>query len=233
MKKISIIGPESSGKTTLALQVIAETQKQGGSAAFIDAEHALDPKYAENLGVNIDDLFLGDKNAIMIAVRILAYGPEYSVELTNPNTEERFEHTFDLSAIDYKSLPEVDYSKNEFELELPASKDKITFKILNGLDEKRIDDELKSMQKIGVGTTREVTTRLKYLITSVNDSNDQQVINAYAQNMLSRDSLALRQRVTEITPDIELKQEVEIEGEAVTVDIPMTADFFWPTSRAS
>ena len=184
-------------------------------------------------GVNIDDLFLGDKNAIMIAVRILAYGPEYSVELTNPTTEERFEHTFDLSAIDYKSLPEVDYSKNEFELELPASKDKITFKILNGQDEKRIDDELKSMQKIGVGTTREVTTRLKYLITSVNDSNDQQVINAYAQNMLSRDSLALRQRVSEITPDIELKQEVEIEGEAVTVDIPMTADFFWPTSRAS
>src|SRR6202451_3319004 len=53
-----IFGPESSGKTTLALQVIAEAQAAGGSAAFIDAEHALDPGYARNLGVNVDDLLI-------------------------------------------------------------------------------------------------------------------------------------------------------------------------------
>ncbi len=55
---IEIYGPESSGKTTLALHVIAEAQKLGGTAAFIDAEHALDPIYAENLGVRIDDLYV-------------------------------------------------------------------------------------------------------------------------------------------------------------------------------
>lgn len=60
---IEIYGPESSGKTTMTLQVIAETQKQGGTAAFIDAEHALDPKYAENLGVNIDDLLLSQPDS--------------------------------------------------------------------------------------------------------------------------------------------------------------------------
>src|SRR5690606_27391274 len=53
---VEIYGPESSGKTTLTLSVIAEAQKQGGTCAFIDAEHALDPKYAEKLGVNVDDL---------------------------------------------------------------------------------------------------------------------------------------------------------------------------------
>jgi len=53
-----VFGPESSGKTTLALQVIAEAQAAGGSAAFIDAEHALDPAYARNLGVNVDDLLI-------------------------------------------------------------------------------------------------------------------------------------------------------------------------------
>jgi recombination protein RecA len=53
-----IFGPESSGKTTLALHVIAEAQAAGGSAAFIDAEHALDPAYARNLGVNVDDLLV-------------------------------------------------------------------------------------------------------------------------------------------------------------------------------
>tara|TARA_B100000686_G_scaffold341569_1_gene419157 strand:+ start:285 stop:1358 length:1074 start_codon:yes stop_codon:yes gene_type:complete len=53
-----IYGPEASGKTSLTLHIIAEAQKAGGVAAFIDAEHALDPKYAENLGVNLDDLLL-------------------------------------------------------------------------------------------------------------------------------------------------------------------------------
>jgi len=55
---VEIYGPESSGKTTLTLQVIAEAQKLGGTCAFIDAEHALDPIYAENLGVNTDDLLV-------------------------------------------------------------------------------------------------------------------------------------------------------------------------------
>ena len=55
---VEIYGPESSGKTTLTLQVIAEAQKVGGTAAFVDAEHALDPQYAENLGVNVADLLV-------------------------------------------------------------------------------------------------------------------------------------------------------------------------------
>jgi recombination protein RecA len=55
---IEIYGPESSGKTTLALHIIAEAQKNGGSAAFIDAEHALDPSYARKLGVDVDNLIV-------------------------------------------------------------------------------------------------------------------------------------------------------------------------------
>jgi recombination protein RecA len=55
---VEIYGPESSGKTTLTLQVIAEVQRNGGTAAFVDAEHALDPVYAEKLGVNINDLLV-------------------------------------------------------------------------------------------------------------------------------------------------------------------------------
>ena len=55
---VEIYGPESSGKTTLTLQVIAEAQKMGGTAAFVDAEHALDPQYAEKLGVQMDDLIV-------------------------------------------------------------------------------------------------------------------------------------------------------------------------------
>ena len=55
---IEVYGPESSGKTTLAQHIVAECQKKGGIAAFVDAEHALDPEYARNLGVNIDELLI-------------------------------------------------------------------------------------------------------------------------------------------------------------------------------
>ena len=61
---IEMYGPESSGKTTLALHAVAECQKRGGIAAFIDAEHALDPVYAKNLGVNIDELWVSQPDNV-------------------------------------------------------------------------------------------------------------------------------------------------------------------------
>ena len=68
---IEIYGPESSGKTTLALHAIAETQKKGGRAAFVDAEHSIDPIYARNLGVNIDDLILSQPDCGEQALEIV------------------------------------------------------------------------------------------------------------------------------------------------------------------
>ena len=68
---IEIFGPESSGKTTLALNVVAQAQKQGGKAAFIDAEHAMDPEYAKRLGVNIDELLISQPDSGEEALNIL------------------------------------------------------------------------------------------------------------------------------------------------------------------
>ena len=68
---IEVYGPESSGKTTLALQVIAEAQKSGGTCAFIDAEHALDPIYARKLGVNVDELLISQPDAGEQALEIV------------------------------------------------------------------------------------------------------------------------------------------------------------------
>ena len=68
---VEIYGPESSGKTTLTLQVIAEAQKAGGTAAFVDAEHALDPVYAEKLGVQVDDLLVSQPDTGEQALEIV------------------------------------------------------------------------------------------------------------------------------------------------------------------
>ncbi|MEX2010103.1 MAG: recombinase RecA, partial [Dongiaceae bacterium] len=68
---VEIYGPESSGKTTLALQVLAEAQKAGGTCAFVDAEHALDPRYAGKLGVNVEELLISQPDTGEQALEIV------------------------------------------------------------------------------------------------------------------------------------------------------------------
>ncbi len=84
---IEIYGPESSGKTTLALHIIAEAQKKGGNAAFIDAEHALDPIYAASLGVDIDNLIVSQpdtgEQALEILEALLRSGATESITATS------------------------------------------------------------------------------------------------------------------------------------------------------
>ena len=182
-------------------------------------------------GVTSEELLIGDKNSLMVAARILAYGGEYTVEIQNPETLEKMQHTFDLTECQFKELPnDVDYSENRFELELPISKATITYKLLTGSDETNIAQQLKSLQKIG--TSAEVTTRLKQVVTSVNGDDSQKTINYFVENMLSKESKFLRDEINRINPDIDLKQEIEVEGEMVEVDIPMSIEFFWPKAGA-
>ena len=179
-------------------------------------------------GINQDDLILGDKNAVLVAARILAYGPQYTVEVPNPkNPEETTEHTFDLTECPFKKLPEdLDYSKNSFEYTTEVGKNKLTFKLLTGVEEKLIEKDISQLKKYG--TESDITTRLRYIITSVDGDSSKEMITSYSQNMLARDSVAFRKYMTDITPDIELEQEIELGGETVSVSIPLTVEFFWP-----
>jgi len=184
-------------------------------------------------GVNTDDMLLGDKNATMVAARILAYGPEYIATVTDPNTQEVSEHIFDLTDCPFKTIPEdVSLENNEFVITLPASKAEVKFKLLTGKEERIIDQELKSYKKTGTQVVPELTTRLKHSIISVNGEEGKPVIADFVNNMLSKDSFFLRQEMGRVAPDIELKQEIELGGDVVTVDIPMTVEFFWPKTAA-
>lgn len=178
-------------------------------------------------GVKQSDLVLGDKNAVMIASRVLAYGAEYKATVQSPDGP--IETIFDLTKIEYKKMDKkVDYSKGIFDMELPASKLSIQFKILTGADESNINKDLEATKKTGMSA--EITTRMRYMIVSVDGKSDKPTINKFVTNMLSQDSLALRRYYAEVSPDIELNQKIEIGGELVKVDIPMTPRFFWPDS---
>jgi len=181
-------------------------------------------------GVKQDDLILGDKNAIMVAARVLAYGPEYTCDVTNPNTGVVSSQTFNLAECPFKKLPK-EITENKFETTLPISKKTITFKLLTGKDEISINEELKASKKINSEIIPELTTRLRHTIISVDGDSSQPVINNFVQTLLARDSIHLRNEIKKVTPDIELSQEVEIGGESVKVDIPMTVGFFWPETE--
>jgi len=181
-------------------------------------------------GVKQGDLILGDKNAVLVASRILAYGPEYTVEVTNPNdVDEKIEHTFDLSKCPFKELSkDVDYSDNSFDFTTPVGKNKLKFKILTGADETLIEKDIKQSSKFGVSS--DITTRLRYTVTEVDGDTKSSTISEFTQNLLARDSVALRGYIRDIAPDIDLTSEVEIGGETVSVSIPLTVEFFWPQS---
>ena len=91
-----------------------------------------------------------------------------------------------------------------------------------------INKELKQTQKYGLES--DVTTRLRHTVTEVDGDNSKETILSFSQNMLARDSVSLRNYINDISPDIELEQEIELGGETVSVSIPLTVEFFWPKS---
>ena len=129
-------------------------------------------------GISQRDLVLGDKNAVLVAARILAYGPEYTAEVTNPNDGNRVEHTFDLTKCPFKEPIEgVDYSGNSFEFTTPIGKNKVKFKLLTGSDEALIDKEIREVSKIGLDSN--VTTKLRHSIIEVDGDNSSETITSF------------------------------------------------------
>jgi hypothetical protein len=173
--------------------------------------------------INYDELLIGDKNAIMVAARILGYGKDYIFTYSGE------EHNVDLSTIESKPLhPEVEKSKNnEYSFTLPASGNNVTFRFLTHKDEQDINRELEGLKKINKDSSPELTTRLKYIITSVENSRDRKDIRNFVDNyLLAKDSRALREYIKELQPDVDLTFFPSSDG--VGVNIPIGVNFFWP-----
>jgi hypothetical protein len=173
--------------------------------------------------INYDDLLVGDKNAIMVAARVLGYGSDYTFEY---NGEPQ---TVDLSLIENKPLKSELFKNkvNEFTFTLPKSKNTITFKLLTHKDEQDISRELEGLKKINKDTSPELSTRLKYIITSVEEKRDKKDIRDFVDNyFLAQDSRALREYIREIQPDVDLT--FFPDGNSDRINIPIGINFFWP-----
>ena len=180
--------------------------------------------------INYNDLVVGDKNAIMIAARVLGYGKDYSFTL------DEEEQTVDLTEVNDKELQEkhlLEKGKNEFSFMLPTIQKNITFKILTHGDEKKVDAEVKGLKKIDKKSSAEYSTRLKHMILSVEGDYERKTVRQFVDNqLLARDSRALREYIKEIQPDVDLTFDLEnAAGDVKGVRIPIGITFFWPDTE--
>ena len=173
--------------------------------------------------IDFNQLLIGDKNAIMVAARILGYGAKYKF------TYNEEEHEVDLSLLENKKLDEKLFKSksNEFSFKLPHSGNEVTFKLLTHKEEKDITRELEGLRKVNKDSSPELTTRLKYIIQSVNGEKDKKDVRDFIDNyLLARDSRALREYINKIQPDVDLT--FFPEGNESGVSIPIGLNFFWP-----
>jgi len=179
-------------------------------------------------GVDIEDLIVGDKNAILIAARILGYGADYKFSYNGK------EQSVDLTTLDNKTIDESLFikGKNEFFYTLPTSKVSVSFKLLTGKDDKAIDAELEGYKKINAESVPELTTRLKQIILSIDGNPDKKAIREFIDNyLLAKDSRELRKYINEIQPDVNTKIKVESwDGLEEEIDLPIDLNFFYPES---
>ena len=175
---------------------------------------------------NYNDLLLGDKNAVLVAARILGYGADYNFNYKGENFE------IDLSTLEDKVMDEslVKDNKNEFTFSLPIAKKEITFKLLTHGDEKKIQQELKGLQKLNKNSSNDLTTRLKHTILAIDgNTNIKDIRNFIDNDFLARDARELRKYIRKIQPDVDLTYEIEdMRGNPIDIDIPVGIKFFWP-----
>lgn len=177
--------------------------------------------------INYNDLIVGDKDAIMIAARILGYGKNYNFSYLGENV------TVDLSSLEPKpfDINIITPHKNEFKFTLPNTGTNVTFKILTHSDEQKISQELEGLKKIKKDSEPTVTTRLKYIITSIEGDYSQKTIREFVDSpqFLAPDSRALREYIRKVQPGIDLTFFPTGRSKATT--IPIGLDFFWPDAE--
>ena len=179
--------------------------------------------------IKYSDLVVGDKNALLIAARVLGYGKDYTFEIGDQT------HNIDLTELTDKELnPDtlIKPNHNEIAFTLPVIKKEITFKFLTHSDERKIEEELKSLKRLKQ-EAGELTTRLKYMIMSVEGDYERKTVRNFVDNqLLARDSRALREYVRQIQPDVNMTFEYENENGEIQrgVNVPLNINFFWPDS---
>jgi hypothetical protein len=182
--------------------------------------------------IYVPDMLAGDRNAIMVALRITGYGAEYTVEADCPKCSARSKQEFNLGEMPIKRLQiePVAKGQNVFEFKLPVTKKTVNFKFLTGRDEEEINTIQERTKKQGAQADNIVTNRLQFAIVSIDGKTDRSSINGFIRNMPARDSMSLRKFIDANEPGIDMKGNFDCPScsDVNEVRVPLGASFFWP-----
>lgn len=232
------LGHPLHGRETLEIKFMtAKEEDILTSKALIKKGVAID-RMLQNLivdkSVKVEDLLLGDKNALTVAARISGYGQEYAVQVTCPSCEEKSKYEFDLSLVsstEGQDLTELGVSKTDkgtFVLGLLRTSADVEFRLLTGRDETDMIQQASS--KTVKKQEDNSTSQLKRLIVSVNGNTDRRVVSQFVDTMPVIDAKQLRSVVKRVTPDVDMKQDFVCAscGHEEEMEVPFTVEFFWP-----
>ncbi len=184
--------------------------------------------------IDVDSMLAGDRNAALIAIRITGYGQEYTVGVQCPACGHQYKHSFDLARLPVKILSEsdVEAGKNEFSFDLPISRQRVVFKLLNGADERELSTNLEAARKATGGQESMVTMRLQQQVISIGQEKSKDKLAQIIRNMPARDSRDLRKHMNLMSPDVDMNQAVVCPSctESTVMEVPMGTEFFWPST---
>ena len=184
-------------------------------------------------GIDVEDMIAGDRNALMVAIRITGYGTDYSIKSTCENCEHRNSLNVDLSGLGIKrlSIQPTEMGKNEFSFKLPVTKKTVKFKFLTAKDEKERRASRQFMREQTEGNLDNgVTSLLENCIVAVDNITDRMKIKHFVKCMPARDSKALRKFINENEPGIDMTTAYSCSncGHHNKIGLPVTTEFFWP-----
>ena len=186
-----------------------------------------------NKDIKVEDLLLGDKNAILIASRITGFGPFYEVGTTCPSCSQSADNTFDLSEVTAARTEEPEgvalLESGLFALDLPTSQVRVTLRLLTTADEERLQ-KVASNRKNLKKESSIITDLLKAIMIGVNEHTDQDTIDKFADMMPLQDVSYLRKKYEQVKPDMDINFDFECPTCSYVgkVVMPMSAEFFWP-----
>lgn len=187
--------------------------------------------------INVKNMLSGDRNALMVAIRVTGYGGQYNANVDCPTCGESQEHQFSLTELPIKTLTldPVSPGTNEFSVLLPKTKATVHFKFLTGADEEEITITSNRKKKAKLLADNAVTSRLQHSIISVNGRTDRTLISKFVMNMPAIDSLFLREHIDNNEPGIDMTSEISCSnldcGEISEVTVPLGVSFFWPNVK--
>lgn len=235
-----IYSPDSMLYNTETLQIKAMTAKEEDiltSQALIKENTVIENLIASCLvdkTINVNNLTNGDRNALMVSIRITGYGSDYKVTHNCFGCGHQNNVNVQLNNLQIKRLnqePE-ESGKNLFSYTLPVTKKKVVYKFLTGNDQKEIALTEKRLKAAGVVYDNNITSFLENTIVSIDGITDKNKIKHFVLNMPALDSRKLRRHIQESEPGIDMSWEYKCQncGHANDISIPITAEFFWPST---